>query len=202
MKNPIKIFLFTFLFFQIFAGVGISQSLLEKVQSKFNSIKDLSADFVQYNNGKINLKGKIKFKQKDKTRIELKNVLIVSDGKTNWNYNKKRNKIIISSIDDESPSVFSLRKLFEEYPKQSNVSEKKEKDTFVLKIEPKKDSGLNFNYAELYFNTVYRIKQIIVEGTEYGTLKIMFSNYKENNGFKDSIFKITPPKGTETIDLR
>ena len=202
MKKLLKIFFLTFLFFQLFTGIGSGQSLLEKVKNKFNSIKDFSADFVQQTNGNINLKGKIKFKQKDKLRIELKNVLIVSDGKTNWSYNKKRNKIIISSIDEENPSVFSLRKLIEEYPRYSNVSEKKEKNTFILKIEPKKDSGLNFNYAVLYFNTHYQIKKIIVERTGYGILRIVFSNYKENNGYNDSIFKIIPSKGTETIDLR
>ena len=202
MKKLIKIFVFTFLFFQIFTGNNIAQSLLEKVQNKFNSIKDFSANFVQQTNNNINLKGKIKFKQKDKIRIELKNVLIVSDGKTNWSYNKKRNKIIISNVDKENPSVFSLKKLINEYPKKSNVSERKKGKNYILKIKPKKNSGLNFNAAELYFNTAYQIKKIIVEGTEYGKLKIMFSNYKENNGFKDSIFKITPSKGTETVDLR
>ena len=202
MKKLIKIFLLILLFIQLFTGVGFGQSLLEKVQNKFNSIKDFSADFVQQTNGNINLKGKIKFKQKDKLRIELSNILIVSDGKTNWSYNKKRNKIIISSIDEENPSVFSIRKLIEEYPRHSNVYEKKEKDTFILIIEPKKNSGLNFNSAELYFNSVYQIKKIITKGTEYGTLKIMFSSYKENTGLKDSIFKITPSKETETIDLR
>ena len=190
------------MFFQFFTGIGSAQSLLKKVQNKFNSIKDLSADFVQQTNGSINLKGKIKFKRKNKIRIELGNVLIVSDGKTNWSFNKKRNKIIISNVDEENPSVFSLRKMIEKYPQHSNVSERKKGNTFILKIEPKKDSGLNFNYAELYFNTLYQIKKIIIEGTEYGTLKIMFSHYKENNGFKDSIFKIIPSKGTETIDLR
>jgi len=202
LKNLIKIFLLTFLFFQIFTGKILSQSLLEKVQNKFNSTKDLSADFVQQTNDVINLKGKIKFKQKDKIRIELKNVLIVSDGKINWSYNKKRNKIIISSVDEETPSVFSLRKLINEFPQKSNISEKKDSNTFILKIKPKKDSGLNFKAAELYFNIAYQIKKIIVEGSEYGVLKIIFSNYKENNGFSDSIFKITPSKGTETIDLR
>jgi len=202
MKKPLKIFLLTFLFFQLFIGVGSAQSLLKKVQNKFNSIKDISADFVQQTNGRESLKGKIKFKQKDKIRIELGNIIIVSDGKTNWNYNKKRNKIIISSVDKENPSVFSLRKFIEEYPQLSNVSEKREKNTFILKIVPKKDSGLNFNYTELYFNTAYQIKEIFIKGAEYGSIMIMFINYKENNGFKDSIFKITPSKGTETIDLR
>jgi len=192
MKKPLKIFLLTFLFFQLFIGVGSAQSLLKKVQNKFNSIKDISADFVQQTNGRESLKGKIKFR----------NIIIVSDGKTNRSYNKKRNKIIISSVDKENPSVFSLRKFIEEYPQLSNVSEKKEKNTFILKIVPKKDSGLNFNYTELYFNTAYQIKEIFIKGAEYGSIMIMFINYKENNGFKDSIFKITPSKGTETIDLR
>ncbi len=202
MKNLLKIFLLTFLFFQLFIGVGSAQSLLKKVQNKFNSIKDISADFVQQTNGRESLKGKIKFKQKDKIRIELGNIIIVSDGKTNRSYNKKRNKIIISSVDKENPSVFSLRKFIEEYPQLSNVSEKREKNTFILKIVPKKDSGLNFNYTELYFNTAYQIKEIFIKGAEYGSIMIMFINYKENNGFKDSIFRITPSKGTETIDLR
>ncbi len=202
MKLSVKIFGIIFLSILFITDFCFSQSLLIKIQNKFNSVKDLSADFVQYSNGNINLKGKFKFKQENKIRIEFKNNIIVSDGKTNWSYNKKRNKIIISEIDEENPSVFSLNKLINEYPGNSIVTGKKEGKYLVLKIEPKKNSGLNFIYAELFFQNSYRIKKILIKGTEYGKLEITFNNYKEDNGFKDSIFKITPSKGTETIDLR
>lgn len=190
------------LLFSLFAGFSNGQTILEKVQNKFNSIKDFTSDFVQKTNGEINFSGKIKFKQKDKIRIELENILIVSDGKTNWNYNQKTNKIIISTIEDETPSIFSINQLINNIPSKGVVYERKDSNYNIIKIEFNNSSGINFEYAELYFNNSYKIKKILLEGSSFGILEIDLNNYKENVGLKNSIFEITPSKGTEIIDLR
>ena len=72
--------------------------LLKNLQSSFDSLKDFSADFVQLNNGKVNIEGKFFFKKENKLRLELKNLIIVSDGKTNWNYNKRQKKVIMMKM--------------------------------------------------------------------------------------------------------
>ncbi|PIW69309.1 MAG: hypothetical protein COW08_07805, partial [Ignavibacteriales bacterium CG12_big_fil_rev_8_21_14_0_65_30_8] len=59
------------LIFSLLTGFSNGQTMLEKVQKKFYSIKDFTADFVQKSDGALNLSGKIKFKQKDKIRIEV-----------------------------------------------------------------------------------------------------------------------------------
>lgn len=59
--------------------------LLQAVQEKFNTLSDLSANLTQSVNGSANLTGKVYYKKEDKIRFELTNILIVSDGETNWN---------------------------------------------------------------------------------------------------------------------
>jgi len=190
------------LIFSLLTGFSNGQTMLEKVQKKFYSIKDFTADFVQKSDGALNLSGKIKFKQKDKIRIEVGNILIVSDGKTNWNYNKKTNKIIISTIEEETPSIFSINQLINNIPSKGMVSERKDSNYNIIKLEFNDSSGINLDFAELYFNNSYKIRKIFLEGIALGILEIDFNNYKENVGLKNSIFEITPSKGTEIIDLR
>ena len=190
------------LIFSLLTGFSNGQTMLEKVQKKFYSIKDFTADFVQKSDGALNLSGKIKFKQKDKIRIEVGNILIVSDGKTNWNYNKKTNKIIISNIEEETPSIFSINQLINNIPSKGMVSERKDSNYNIIKLEFNDSSGINLDFAELYFNNSYKIRKIFLEGIALGILEIDFNNYKENVGLKNSIFEITPSKGTEIIDLR
>ena len=194
-------FIISLLLIFIFVSVGNSQTILKKVQKKFNSTNDFTSDFVQKTNGDSNFSGKIKFKQKDKIRIEFENILIVSDGRTNWNYNKKTNKIIISTV-DETPSIFSINQLINDLPNKGIVTERKEENNNIIKIDFNDSAGVNFNYAELYFNNSYKIKKILLEGVSFGILEIVFTKYIENVGLKNSIFKILPSEGTEIIDLR
>ena len=190
------------LIFSLLTGFSNGQTMLEKVQKKFYSIKDFTADFVQKSDGALNLSGKIKFKQKDKIRIEVGNILIVSDGKTNWNYNKKTNKIIISTIEEETPSIFSINQLINNIPSKGMVSERKDSNYNIIKVEFNDSSGINLDFAELYFNNSYKIKKILLKGDSFGILEIYLTNYKENVELKNSIFELTPSKGTEIIDLR
>ena len=102
-----KYFIFLLVAFFLFQPIKAQNTkLLNDLQNHFNSIKDFSADLVQLNNGKVNLEGKLFFKKENNLRLELKNLNIVSDGKTNWNYNKGQKKVIISNYDENDPSVF------------------------------------------------------------------------------------------------
>ena len=87
-----KIF-FTIYFFNIFFTTSFAQEdaqvVLKNIQNKFESITDLSAQLTQSVNGNVNLKGKVYYKKENQVRFEFKNILIVSDGETSWNYNQK-----------------------------------------------------------------------------------------------------------------
>src|SRR5512139_3625561 len=82
-----------------------AQELLKKIQDKFDSITDLSAKITQLVNGKTNLKGKAFYKKANNLRFEFENMVIVSDGETSWNFNKKQNKVIITNYDTEGNKI-------------------------------------------------------------------------------------------------
>jgi len=169
-----------------------AEVLLKKVQTKLNSIEDLSADFKQSIGEKLNLKGKIYFKQQDKLRFEMDNVLIISDGETSWNYNKKENKVIILE-NIEEVNHFSIRKIVYDYPEKCILSSGVVDGTSVLTLVPE-DSELNFNSAKLFINSDDLIFKAVIDDPALGMVQLDFSNFKINQHLADSDFSFTPPK--------
>ena len=176
--------------------------LLKELQNHFKSTNDFSADLVQLNNGKVNLEGKLFFKKENNIRLELKNLIIVSDGKTNWNYNKRLKKVIISDYDENDPSVLSLKRIIFDYPSKCKVSETVEKGENVLVLKPKTDSGINADLIKIWTNKENDVSRISASQSSGNNIEVRFSNYKLNAGIPDSKFSFTPPQGTKVIDLR
>lgn len=199
MKN-LFIILFVLLFVINLCAQDDAEKQLKALQSKFNSINDLSADVNQQSAGKSNLSGNIIFKKENKIRLELGNLLLISDGKTSWNYNKKENKVIISNYDSEESSIYSINYLIYEYPGECNLSLKKENEMNVLSLIPKtKKTGLG--KVELWIDKDNLVKRINVTESNSGNYQISFSNYKLNKNVPDSRFSFTPPNGSTVIDL-
>jgi outer membrane lipoprotein carrier protein len=200
MKKYLGFLLVVFLLFQPVKAQNVK--LLEELQNHFNSIKDFSADLVQLNNGKVNLEGKLFFKKENDLRLELKNLIIVSDGKTNWNYNKRLKKVIISDYDENDPSVLSLKRIIFDYPAKCEVSETTEKGENVLVLKPKPDSGINADLIKIWINKESNVSRVSASEASGNNIEVRFSNYKINAGIPDSKFSFTPPQGTKVIDLR
>ena len=81
--------IFSYLITVISFVVLSSTSSIEKVQTKFNNLNNFQSDFTQMANDKIGLKGKFYFSKENNYRIELQNNIIIADGMTIWNYDKK-----------------------------------------------------------------------------------------------------------------
>ena len=175
---------------------------LKNLQSSFDSLKDFSADFVQLNNGKVNIEGKFFFKKENKLRLELKNLIIVSDGKTNWNYNKSQKKVIISNYDENDPSVFSLKRIIFDYPSKCQVTEGPDKSGNVLILKPNSNSGINAYLIKIWVNKNNNVEKVTIIQSSGNVLEVKFSKYKMDTGIPDSKFSFTPPQGTKIIDLR
>ena len=180
---------------------GKAEDVLKALQDKFNSINDLQADISQSTDGKQNLIGKLLYKKENKLRFELKNHLIISNGTTSWNYSKKENKVIISSVDEESEGIFSVKKLIYEYPSQCELSLEDEGGQKILTLVPSSTS-LSFNYLKLYVNSDNLISKVLLsEGA--GSLSLVnISDYVLNKNIPDSKFSFTSPEGCKVIDLR
>ena len=200
MKSHTKFLII--IFFSFISIKAQDTHLLKKLQENFNSLKDFSADLVQLNNGKINLEGKIFFKKENNLRLELKNLIIVSDGKTNWNYNKRLKKVIISNYDENDPSVLSLKRIIFDYPSKCEVSEDTKDGENVLILKPKINSGINAELVKIWLNREYDISKVLVNESAGNSIEVRFSNYKINGEIPDSKFSFTPPQGTKVIDLR
>lgn len=173
---------------------------LKILQDKWKSIEDISANFTQTSNGNT-LSGKFYFKQKDFIRIELKNILLISDGKVNWSYNKKDDKLIISDVYDDDNSLLQLNKFIFEYPSQCEVNEKINNGLQVIELISKNNS-LQFKKAVLYPSSDDMISKIDIIDLSGQSSSLTISNIVTNKGLSDSFFSFTPKESTKVIDLR
>ena len=194
--------------FFICAGVSFAQNandVLNKLQQKFNTISDLSADFKQTAlaaEAKGGLSGRFFFKKKDMFRIELKTLIITGDGKATWNYNIKAKKYIVNNYDPNDPTNLSLNRFVYDYPSKCKVSiAGTEGDCTIIELQPKKGE-LNFKKAKLWKDGQDLIKKIQFEDQNGTTVTVELSNIKLNQKLPDSKFSMTPPEGSKIIDLR
>lgn len=178
------------------------EKLLKNLQDKFDKVKDLSAEFKQSTNGKAILNGKFFFKKEDKLRIEFRNSILVSDGATNWSYNQKEHKVIISKNEDSNASPFSLKKIVNDYPKECTVKSEIDNGAEVLVLTPNKGSSIGYSLIKIWMDKENLINRVLLKDNADNLIQIDFSRYKVNQKISDNKFNFTPPEGSKVIDLR
>jgi len=113
MKYIISILL---LFFPHFFNAQTSKEILNNLSKKTKSYKSVTFDFTstlkipksgstQINRGSAKIKG-------TSSLITLGDYIIVSDGKTVWNYNKSNNEVVIDNFEDVKDDWFNPIELF------------------------------------------------------------------------------------------
>ncbi|QQS36293.1 MAG: outer membrane lipoprotein carrier protein LolA [Ignavibacteriales bacterium] len=177
------------------------ENILKTVQEKYNTISDVSADFTQVISGGKSAKGKFFFKKEQKLRIEFNNLTIITDGQTTWNFNKRENKVIISSYDDSDPFALSLNKLIYDYPENSIVKDISKPDQKILSLTPKSATS-NFKNISIWIDKNNLITRVIFEDLTSNKTDVTISGYKLNSNLTDSKFSFTAPEGSTVIDLR
>ncbi len=199
-----KIFIAAIFIFTVFTQSCFTkdkgEQMLRALQDKFNSVSNVTADFRQTVNGKVNLAGKFFFEKKNKLRLELKNLIIVSNGTTNWSFNKRENKVVISDYDKENPPVFSINNFIETYPSQCTVSSINEGGKEILVLTAKNNS-MKFKTVKIWLNGENLIEKLLVDSGGK-TVEMTFTGYKINQRLGNSIFTFIPPKGSSIVDLR
>jgi outer membrane lipoprotein-sorting protein len=186
-------------------GAELSQTdgdkLLKELQTKFDSIEDASVDFEQSHNGKTILSGVLHYKYENKLRIDTKKLLIISDGSTSWNFNKRENKVIISNYDENSSGLLSINELVYVFPEGCDISSTMEDDQRILIMIPNSYS-VSFDKIEIWLDDDDLISKVRVNDASVGTTEVIFSNYRLNQDITLSEFSFTPPEGSKIIDLR
>lgn len=202
MKNIIRIFITLFF---VFAAATFSQNdagkVLNDLQAKFDTIKDLSVEFTQSGSGRSKLAGMLFIKKENKLRIDTNNLIIVSDGTTSWSYNKKENKVIISNYDENDPGVFSINELVYDLPAESDIELSNDNGQNVLTLTPN-SYEYSFDSVKLWLGEDNLISKVVLDDAAMGKVEVKFSNYQLNQNLKDSKFSFTPPEGSRIIDIR
>lgn len=189
------------LFYSTVSFTQSAESVLKSLQSKFDSITDLSADVTQKSNGKSSLSGKLFFKKENNLRLELGNQTIIADGTTSWNYNKKDKKVIISNYDENGAGLLSINYLVYDYPKDCDLSLSSEGSKTVLILKPKSKKN-SLGEVKLVISKDNLIEKTYITNQSAGAMEVNFSNYKLNQNLSDSKFTFTAPEGTTVVDIR
>lgn len=174
---------------------------LEKLQKRFDALEGFSVTFSQMSNGKKGLSGKVFYAKGNKLRMELRNVLIISDGESVWSYNKKQKKITVTALEGTELSLLNLPELIHEYPKNAAVEEKTDNGRTQIFITPKSKNA-QYSKAVVSVGGDGLISEIMVNGKNTGESLITFSSYITDKKQPASLFVMDTPEGVEVIDLR
>lgn len=195
------LFIIIFLFTNFLYAQTNAVDLLKSVQENFKGIKDLSAEIVQTVNSENPKTGKLFFKKPESYRLEISTQIIMTDGKTIWNYNKSQNKVIVDNYQKTEDNLLSINYLLFEVPKKSNLSSSSEGNLNKLILKPK-DVSFPYVIVELWIDSdklIKKVKAIDNSGTSY---EVAFSSYKINQNLKKELFSFNAPEGTKVIDIR
>lgn len=201
-----------FLLILCITSFGYSQSsnqVIKKLQNKFNSISNFTANFSQSNfnaqgqdQGKTS--GKFIYKRKNKFIVELKNQTIISDGETIWNSDKRFNRVVVSNLSDD-PTSFSLERFIFDYPPLCRIKIVSDntlsKGGEYIELTPK-DYDMEFKSVKIWVTSDDMISKL--EFLDLGDIRyaFQFTDLKINQEVSDSRFTFYPPKGMKIIDLR
>lgn len=174
---------------------------LEKLQNTFNALNGFSVQFAQYQGDKKGMSGKVFYAKGNKLRMELRDVLIISDGESVWSYNKKQKKITITALTGTELSILNLPELINEYPKNAVVEESSVKGETVITLTPKAKSA-SYKKAVVTVNDGGYIGKLNITARDGNQTELRFSSYDTGKSLSPGLFVMDSPEGVEVIDLR
>lgn len=189
-------------------------AVVDKIQLKYERIKDFHADFTQEATVKALNKvqkadGEVWFKKPGMMRWNYYQPAkdeIVSDGRTLWFYNEEEKQVIESPMHQVSETgttttlLSGLGKIKELFKASFSDSKEFEKNgSYLIDLRPK-DDGEDFNKVTLSVDKSTMIVNTMYMYDPYGNLtKVTLENIEVDNGVSDSLFDFKPPQGVEVI---
>lgn len=169
-----------------------SNELIQFIDKVINA-KDITAQVTIISNK--TLEGNFYYKNPNKYRYDFTNVLLVTDGKTFWNFDKKKNKVVIDNFDNNNIQ-FNLNNFFLEVKNKAKIT----------KIDNQTYSIQNTN-NKLYKDATIWLKDGTIEKINFidkdnNPYIIKFSNFTLNSKVSDNLFTLEPAQGAKIIDLR
>jgi len=184
------------------------QRIVDEVQKKYSSFQSFSANFTQeiqssaFEEKQI-VKGKLLFAKENNYRLDYKNHLIVSDGKTIYNYSKNLKRVIITNFEE---NFFSPQNLLVYIPKESKLEFKGEEFSGkeILKIISFITSKINSQYKsfKIWVDSDSFIKKIETEDWAQNKYTITIHTFIPNLKIDPEQFRFKIPKGVKVVDFR
>lgn len=210
MKRYISVFVLVFMV--SFAAAQDAAQVLNKVQKKYESLKNVCADFTQIFEWKLanetqTFKGQVCTRNGVQFRVENNDQTIITDGKTIWTMPRNANQVIIDDAaesPEENPFLKSFLQNYMDNYKAEYLGEEtlagsahdhlrltaKSEDEFAKTIEV---------WVDKKSSLMSRIKQIDVNDN-VSTYEV--SNVDIDAKLTDASFRPDIPADYEVVDLR
>lgn len=188
-----------------------------KLQKKFAELKTLSAHFVKQHYWRLmeqhqEVKGTLLVQRPDRFRMDSDVQVVVSDGKTAWNYAPANAQVLVSDYsaieNDRSYEklLFDLILLggYDESYTPVYVGEKKvqRKTCYVVDLSAKKEDTYIHTIRLWIDKRLYLVRQVEYRNIHDDITTFALSDLKVNKRVKADQFTFHVPKGVELIDLR
>ncbi len=182
-----------------------AEQIAEKMQEKYNSIKDMKGTMVVTTNFGKKQTQTINFEMKkpNKWRSEDERMLTISNGKTMWIYDKQKNEVIKLSLPEIKQPEFDYGKIVKDMLEKYDlklVGEEKvsNRDCYVIELKPKGENY--FINQKLWVDKQYwyPLKIEINYGNFSSTVE--YKNVEFNVGIGDKDFEFKPPEGAKIVE--
>ena len=210
----IRIFFVLFYFFAAIASVSAgddAETIISKLQKKYDSIRDMSIDFTQdvrfgVTASEQTFSGKLLMKKENKYRIELEQQTIVTDGKSVWTYSKLNNQVFIDKYRND-PKSFSPDKVMTNIPANYNAAilgkeTIQNSKTIIVKLIPKAGKS-NIQWMKVWADDhEWLMKKIQIQDVSDNLTTYLVDSMRSNTSLSDTLFQFQVPPDVEVIDLR
>jgi chaperone LolA len=182
---------------------------ITKLQARYDGTRTMEADFQQTVESPtlaapLKTSGKVAFEKPNRMRWDYAppdTQTIVGDGATLWLYQPDMNQVIKAPLGEAfqaaTPLTFlsGLGRLERDFDASL---ERETKDTWVLKLVPKKDAALGTLGLTVRKDDAAIVEARITDSVGT-TTRITFSNEKRNGTIEAARFTFTPPAGVDVV---
>jgi outer membrane lipoprotein carrier protein len=212
MLVPIIVFLLSLTSAAAPQGVSSADQVASALQTKYDTIKDFTADFVQqYKSGalrkNVTERGKLQVKKPGKMRWDYadpEKKVFVSDGSTIYFWVPADNQVTKSRVPKQDEATTALLFLVGKgnITRDFKVSftPSAPAGTYGLRLDPKL-AQRDYDWLELIVDrSTLQIRGLTAADRQGGQSTFSFSNFKENVGLSDKPFAFQIPRGADVKD--
>jgi outer membrane lipoprotein carrier protein len=194
------------------AGQQTAQAVAAALQTKYDTVRDFSADFTQqWESGvlkrKITERGKLQVKKPGKMRWDYtdpEKKLFVSDGAKIYFWVPADNQVTRSAVPKQDEATTAILFLVGKGNLTRDFTVSFAPDapagTYALRLDPKLPER-DYEWLNLVIDQkTLQIRALTAADRQGSQSKYEFSNFRENRGISDSTFAFKIPKGADVID--